>query len=299
MIYVISGRPGAGKGMFLSWVARRERARGRTVFADFWMPGAKPWLAFEDIASPAFAGAVFLSDEVGSQFNARNTMDMDLLVFAAATQHRKLGVDVYLVAQSVQFIDVSFRRICEAFGFMHRLGPDASRRLVAGQKLHLWQRPWLFWCDWFRGDQLDDSGAVRGTQQPNMREWFLWSSDLAGAYDTRQIVMPRELIERYKEQVQTASTRAGLPDMAVGSSYLKDVFQFVRLPAPRESMRETMKRAKGDADVAELVRWRGFYAVDDPEPDGDGGHAGAGVGSPDGGGVAAVSSVDVLSSPGA
>lgn len=260
MIYLITGRPGEGKGMYAAWLARKFMKEGRKVYADYFLEGARPWLAWEDAATPAFAGSVFFGDEVGSTFNSRSTMQLDPIVFAAATMHRKVQTDLYLTAQHLGFIDIQFRRLCHAVTLVRRAGPGGERALYKRRRPFLWERPWWFVARTYLMEQFDDACELKPGQEEKEqyfdRVW--WSKELAAMYDTTQVLIPPALRERWAELCGSAGARSRLPVMRRGRSVSQETAAGVVLPE-----RVDAKRAASAAlgvSVEDVMFSRGYYS---------------------------------------
>lgn len=258
MIYLIVGRPGEGKGMYAAWLARKMMKRGRSVYADYFLEGARPWLSWEDAATPAFRGAAFFGDEVGSTFNSRATLQLDPIVFAAATMHRKVQTDLYLTAQHLGFIDIQFRRLCHAVTMVKRFGPGGEAAIYRRQRPWFWQRPWWFDAATYLIEDYDETSELKPGAEPLYQQRVWYSRELAAMYDTTQVLIPPSLRERWAELCRTGERRAKLPRMRRGrdvpASALHDVHLPIRLDA-KQASREGVA-----VGVDDVVFSRGFYS---------------------------------------
>jgi Zonular occludens toxin (Zot) len=260
MIYLIIGKPGEGKGVFAAWLARRSLKQNKRVYADYFLAGARPWLSWEDCATPAFRGAVFFGDEVGSTFNSRQTLHLDPIVFAAATMHRKVGVDLYLTAQHLSFVDIQFRRLCHGVYVVKRHGPDGGA-VLAGARPRLWNRPWFFTARRYDMDQFDDStDELRPGQLDQQKEFrrVWWSRSLVASYDSSQLIIPASLIERWEVLCSTAEERARLPVMRPGRRVDEERYAGVALPERIDGKRAAS--AAANVGTVDVVNSRGFYS---------------------------------------
>lgn len=105
MLRMIYGPTGSGKNQLLVHLGLRSIAKGRPVYTNFALNGARRLLDIRDCIVPDFAGALFLFDEAGTSQDARSTFENDEMVKATLSQHRKNvrpgfgGVDIYMTTQ--------------------------------------------------------------------------------------------------------------------------------------------------------------------------------------------------------
>lgn len=269
MIYLITGRPGEGKGMVAASIARKLIKQGRRVYADYWLDGAQPWLAFEDAGTPAFRGAAFFGDEVGATFSSRSTMQLDPIVFAAMTIHRHVQTDLWLSGQDVKFIDLQFQRLCHEVLVCEKVGPAGeeylarihqvkaggrSRQRVRGPRL--WEHPWWFNVARHKMTRTPDGDPVLEIK-PFDSYSVLYRKRLAAMYDTDALIIPPSLQERWKVLCATAAARAELPVMRRGQQLKQEWLDGLHLPERVDGKKAAQQAAH--VDINDVMLSRGFY----------------------------------------
>lgn len=271
-ISIVTGTPRSGKGMVCAAIALIEMRRGRRVCADYFLHGAYPWVAWEDCCSPAYAGSLFIADEVGSSYSARDTMDLDMMVFAAATMHAKQGVDMILQAQSLMFVDIQMRRLAADIMVVHRVGFNGHRLVEKDKKTankdwslldslaSIWMRPWFFIVRHYFVTDFKEDGELKATARARYTDYYFWTRERAMAYNTQQLVIPDHLRARFESASMDAQERSlRLPPMERGKVY--DPSDFLGIPTyERQPRRETIKDKYKTPLMDDIVRARGFYS---------------------------------------
>lgn len=113
MIQALTGMPGSGKSFALTKIAYNEIKKGRNVYANFYIKGAKK-ITFEDICTYSFPqDSVVIVDEAGRWFNSRNWKSLPSDVFDLFTMHRHMKMDLYVGVQNFNRIDLALREVIE------------------------------------------------------------------------------------------------------------------------------------------------------------------------------------------
>ena len=221
-VIILTGRPRQGKGIAAAWFAQQAMSSGRTVVADYFMEGALRLYSYNDIASSHFQACLFIFDEAGSTFAARETMSLDQLVFASATMHGHVGVDVIMQAQSLMFVDIQWRRLAEFVIVVKRFGPDGHynvKAILSGEKPEItngkvrdtrvpwYKRPWFHRLEYYHVMDFNEYGELKANAKPRKTQWIMWTRKLARMYNTQQIMVPPHLAKAYEVEVSNSFIR--------------------------------------------------------------------------------------------
>lgn len=240
VISVVYGLPGAGKGYYLARRVRRAVRSGRRVYSTCAFDGARRLYSLVDVLAPEFQGALFVVDEAGSFFDARQTIKNPLpgLVFSALTLHRKGGCDIIMACQSIQYLDVQIRRVTQEWIEMRRWGRDATRRLVSGRSCWLpwFHRPLGFKARCYAPDDFSDKMELLGIPSPTWSDSFWWSRGLAESFDTSERVINPEDESALQSWLATAATRADVDPWKVRKGRAEVEPAPVALPAARKGL---------------------------------------------------------------
>lgn len=127
MIEVYSGIPGSGKTYNVTKKAVKALRKGRMVFSNYPIVTYKGLgknkkrivskkLSREMISDKVFPmGSLLIIDEGASWFSSRDWKEFkrdDIVLF---TQHRHIGIDMYVIAQHPQRLDTVIREIANIF----------------------------------------------------------------------------------------------------------------------------------------------------------------------------------------
>jgi hypothetical protein len=233
------------------------------LYADYWLAGARPWLDWSYIATPAGRGGLYLADELGSSFSSRKTLDVDPAAFFAGSMMRHMHSRVIGCAQNLAFIDIQWRRLCSTVVVVHRKGTDGSKALRLNTSFFLW-RPWYFVAHYYRITDFDDAGNLFPTAEPFRTVRFRWRKEIAELYDTTAMMIPPELSQRWREICQASLELSLLPPMKRGLE-VGDVFDdpsMVELQVPKQvrGREDKSERPRGARTIAAA---RGLYV--DPD----------------------------------
>lgn len=113
MIEAVSGYPGSGKSLYLTYRSYREIKKGRMVFSSFPLKGAYK-ITFDDLVNYSFPeGSIVVIDESGRWFNSRNWSKLPPEVFDLFTLHRHAQLTLLIAVQNFNRIDVALREVVE------------------------------------------------------------------------------------------------------------------------------------------------------------------------------------------
>lgn len=276
-ISIVYGPPGAGKGLYLSYRVGLALRAGRPVFSSWAQDGARPLISLVDCLSNEFRNALICVDELGVEFDARQTMKLDRLVFAALTQHRKGSIDVLCAAQSPAYVDTQIRRVVEKYIRVKRIGPAGNKALARRDKaikakrpyvMWPWERPWAIRAFHYHDADFTDTWDLREGAEPRSHEFFWFTRKLAESYDTQERVLPLDLVELVREVQEGAKTRANLPPYRVERGKLRpqvlpDGYELL-LP-PKVSPKGVVEREReglGSKLVTAFLQQKGIFLED-------------------------------------
>jgi hypothetical protein len=270
-IWCVYGPIGSGKNQALIRFAERAMSK-RRVYANFALDGARPLLDVRDCVAPAFAGSLLIWDEVGSQFNARATMDADEMLLATLSQSRKNRVDVIYATQHPRFVDVQLRSLTFAYIEVERVGPTGETIADPEFSPRWWQRPFLFtmrpwWFNlaYFLPDDFSDDWELKPGAEAFKTEWFLFSVARSSRYNTLERVRPRHLWDRWDAQCASAGPRAELPAFRVerGHVQVQSLGPEYELAIPAHVSRKRAPAAAADVAAVDVLREWGYEVGED------------------------------------
>lgn len=131
MIKMFCGRPGSGKSYLASLLAIKDMKRGRPVFSNYPITFRTRKheyrslkLTRDMIRKGTYPpGSLIIVDECNHWFNSRNFKDFNVQDLIFFTQHRHIGLDMFLISQHPQRVDVSIREIVNQYLEIINLGP--------------------------------------------------------------------------------------------------------------------------------------------------------------------------------
>jgi len=109
MIVGYVGRPGKGKTLLMTWDIRRAMNKGKRVYANYPVLGAKYWTKLEQ--TYGVRQGIIALDEAGSIVNSRKWEHLPDDVVRQWQQSRKIGLDLYYTAQAFTGVDKILRGI--------------------------------------------------------------------------------------------------------------------------------------------------------------------------------------------
>jgi len=231
-LYIIYGPPGAGKGYVMSWFGLADVRKGVKVYSNYALNGARAALDLRDCATEAFAGSTILWDEIGTKYNARNTLDQDEMVLATLSQHRKRTTTVIVATQDPSMLDVQLRRVAACYLRVSRVGPDSSLMAAPGRRVPWWQgivertlQPWCFNVEYLK--RADDDTALPITSSPEYVQRIWFRKKYASQYNTLELVVPDHLRQQWEQQEAAAWAHAEVPPWSV----INGVAEQVVMPA--------------------------------------------------------------------
>ncbi len=191
MIIGIEGKPGAGKSTFATWQALRwanrqskfGRRENRQILANFAMdvPGAR--LATWDEMYKA-SNAICIIDEAGSLFNAREFRE-NTSKLGYFTQHRKEALTLFVIAQSMNMLDVVIREytMSSVWHVKRLFGPNE------------WEEPTRLeeFCGWWAlARKFDGTDYGKVTKQVCLQKQFFRLDEFHGRFDTLAKISKRD-----------------------------------------------------------------------------------------------------------
>lgn len=196
-VQMIVGPPGAGKSYVMTAIALdRLKRSNRPVFANYSIEGVEKF-KLEDMAD--LPPCTLIVDEAQNWFHARMWASLqrdhpDLLERWSQTRH--MGWDIFLGTQHESNVDSVVRRVCH-YGWLleprwkvlSSLEPRTRRAArAAGDPVKEHRHPlWVHGrCWWFWDFRRMEKG-----RRPIRRKTWLWSWDVASAYDTHENVALR------------------------------------------------------------------------------------------------------------
>ncbi len=131
MIKMFCGRPGSGKSYIASKQAIKFMEKGRPVFSNYpicFHSGKYEYrslqLTRDMIRKGAYPpGSLIIVDECNHWFNSRNFKEFNVQDLIFFTQHRHIGLDMFLISQHPQRVDVSIREIVNLYYEIINIGP--------------------------------------------------------------------------------------------------------------------------------------------------------------------------------
>jgi len=120
MIYLIMGKQGSGKTLFLTKIAKDEAKKGKTIYSNVAFKGI-PYtpINYDDIIACKYDNGVVLLDEIHLLLPSRNSMSTTsrLLVDGFLSMVRKKNLEIYGSTQTYRKVDVRFREEAEYLGY--------------------------------------------------------------------------------------------------------------------------------------------------------------------------------------
>ena len=175
MIEGVVGYPGTGKTYYALWRAHKEMKRGRSVYSNFSIDGAKRITPQEmfDIE----AGAFVILDEAQNWFGSRNWKDFGDRYMEFFSQTRKKEYGLLWLSQDVSSVDKTIR---DRTHLIH----DMNCYLKA-----LFGRPAWFTITTYYGAK--NIGKDKHKAQSKM---IFFNKKIANSYDTHEIIRSRDAI---------------------------------------------------------------------------------------------------------
>lgn len=177
MIYIVDGPPGSGKSYYGTMVACRALEAGRRVYTNYPVVyrGKTPYVWEKRLTREAIFDAVIVIDEAYRDVSSRDfkKFSVEEHTFFATNRHNDL--DIYLIAQSVNRVDVIIREMAN----------EILR--VSKTAVPMW-RPL-----WFRVDSYVDEMSY-AKKEIYYTKHYLFRWKYANAYDTKAF---RRLDEPY------------------------------------------------------------------------------------------------------
>lgn len=120
-IEAFTGMPGQGKTYLMTRLAMKHMKKGKEVWANYPLEGAKRWSQVKDLFE--IRDATILIDEAGLVAPSGFWKDIPFEVMAHWRQHRHKGVNVWYTAQDLRDIAVPLRRVTQFENKVSKLGP--------------------------------------------------------------------------------------------------------------------------------------------------------------------------------
>jgi hypothetical protein len=174
MIEGTVGYPGTGKTYYSLWRAKKEMSKGRPVYANFGIDGAKritPETMFD-----VEAGAFVVLDEAQNWFGSRNWAHFGNRYMEFFSQTRKKEYGLLWLSQDISSVDKTIR----------------DRTHLAHEMSAYWKalfgHPLYFSCKTYYG------AKNVGKEQHRAGTKMIWfKKEVADSYDTNEIITSREL----------------------------------------------------------------------------------------------------------
>jgi len=168
MIVAYVGLPGSGKTYSMAQSMLAEHARGRHIFANFPLKGARGFTDLKQVLG--VRKGIIGADELNVLCPSRLWRNIPTEYMMLWTQSRKLGIDFWYTTQSFHRVDVSIRSITN-FVWYHKR--------VFGR----WHRAYLY----------DGTDFERGRTRKPLRVKNIWlKKSVWEKYDTGAIINPAE-----------------------------------------------------------------------------------------------------------
>lgn len=172
MIEGAVGYPGSGKTYYALWRAKREMRRGRTVYANFGIEGAKsitPESMFE--IEP---GSFVVLDEAQNWFGSRNWKEFGNKYMEFFSQTRKKEYTLLWLSQDVSSVDKTIR---DRTHLIHKL--ECRWKGLTGKPLY------------FRVESYYGAKNVDKIKHHAGNRWIRFNTKLAESYDTHEVITSR------------------------------------------------------------------------------------------------------------
>jgi len=168
-IYILSGKPGAGKTLAAIDMMYRLKAQGRRVIANFHtLGGLSEFMLWDEMQKQS--NCVIFIDEAHFWFPSRAWKDTGSVELARFQQHRKSGQDLVCVTQFPKQLDIGIRSLAVEIMEVTRCGNLA----------------------WLRKYDASTFNFETGDRSKHYGSRFIWLSDrLKKAYFTEEIVGER------------------------------------------------------------------------------------------------------------
>lgn len=111
MIEAFTGLPGNGKTYNMTRKARKQMQKGRVVYANYDLVGAKYFKELSELVD--VKNALILIDEAGIYLPAQAWKDIPFEFIRQIRQHRHDGLDLWYTAQDMQDVATYLRRITQ------------------------------------------------------------------------------------------------------------------------------------------------------------------------------------------
>jgi len=173
------GPMGSGKTYSLVEVAKRKLEQGRRVYtnAGFVVQGCEELRDVEEFAILP-PGSVFLLDEAQNVFNARLYASFPPMMTYRASQLRKDDLEFYWSSQHEDSVDVTFRRLTQAFWHCRAITGRAFVRAL------------------YPPEQFRKQG-----ERPRRREWRRIRMEVADLYDTKgKVSVPLSWVQNVRDK---------------------------------------------------------------------------------------------------
>lgn len=190
MITVVEGRPGMGKSVWLVAEVLRWLRAGRTVYTNVYINDEKLCQKYdgrlfyieslEDIVTLR-EGKIIL-DEIQIYLNSRNWDKLDIRFQLLLQQHRKRGLDIIGVTQSIKRADIVFRELVQVF---YRIRKVAAFRVPRTDLAF-----GFFYLREFDPDDIESGGAKSNQKALSWPLPFVADPYTFSIYDTTQEYQP-------------------------------------------------------------------------------------------------------------
>ena len=182
MIEGAVGYPGSGKTYYALWRAKREMSKGRTVYANFGIEGAKsitPQTMFE--IEP---GSFVILDEAQNWFGSRNWKDFGNKYMEFFSQTRKKEYTLLWLSQDVSSVDKTIR---DRTHIIHQL--TCKWKGITGTPLY------------FRVDTYYGAKNVGKEKHHASSRFIRFKKALTDSYDTHEVIHSR-LVDKNADKIR-------------------------------------------------------------------------------------------------
>lgn len=107
------GRPGSGKSTYLAIQAYKAIKKGRKVYSNVYIKGARKLDVKNDLNFFLIENALIIIDEAGFEFNSRDWKNFGPNLYRFFTMHRHYNCDIIMAVQMWDRVDLCIREVTE------------------------------------------------------------------------------------------------------------------------------------------------------------------------------------------
>lgn len=124
-IFMIFGLCGSGKSCYAIWLMEKYRKKGIEVYHNISSYSYGTYVNVDKLFSYTFSNdAILVIDECSIEFNNRQYKNLSINTIKFIKEYRKHKIsNVYLLSQSWEDVDITFRRLTDRICYLKKLGP--------------------------------------------------------------------------------------------------------------------------------------------------------------------------------